>query len=79
MYVILKWNGISKNCEWNSNSLDLATIIQTSTFYVGYTPHLYSDMICWYTYRMKSVNIWLRISPNRRIYKRNFNLNLKDQ
>jgi hypothetical protein len=48
MYVILKWNGISKNCEWNSNSLDLAAaIIQTSTFYAGSSePHLYSDMMC---------------------------------
>lgn len=46
MHVILKWNGISRNCEWNFNSLDLVAIIQKSTFYVGYKAHLYSDMIC---------------------------------
>jgi hypothetical protein len=46
MFVILKWNGISRNCDWNCNSPDLAAIIQTSTFYAGNTPHLYSDMIC---------------------------------
>jgi hypothetical protein len=46
MHVILKWNGISKFCEWNFNSLDFVAIIQKSTFYAGYKARLYSVAIC---------------------------------
>jgi len=49
MHVILKWNGISKFCEWNFNfnSLDFVAIIKKNTFYAGYKGRLYSaDAVC---------------------------------
>jgi hypothetical protein len=51
MHVIVKWNGISKFCEWNFNSLDLAAIIKKSTFDAGYKGRLYYVMVRCYTCR----------------------------
>jgi hypothetical protein len=34
MHVILKWNGISKFCEWNFNSQDFAAIIKKKAYFM---------------------------------------------
>jgi hypothetical protein len=53
MHVILKWNGISKFCEWNFNSLDFVAIIKKKAHFMRdiKRARLYSDTVCWYTCR----------------------------
>jgi hypothetical protein len=77
MAVILKWNSISKFCEWNFNSLDFVAIIQKKQILcrIQSAPVFRHYLLIHLPFRMKSANSRIRISTNGNICVNNLRLN----